>query len=362
MIRLLKNFLLLFVTIAVTLLLAEWAIRSFYPQEMYGSIKTLSDYGYDLTRSHGSATAQFGLYRKLTYHFYPPALRDTKVNPAATPILALGDSVTFGWLLPAQHTFIYHLQQNLDQTFGKNKYQLLNAASGGRGAAEFLAYLKQFGALTHPKYVIVFLDSDDIGRALALDIYRLKNENSLTLIDHYHPFPHATLKRLLDSDVYNFLLEHSQLVQLARNVFLGRRASARSDQAYIDAHPHLHHRGVIFERNLTSEKQIKYAVQLGNALFYNMNLWCKDHGAKLLVVTTGYNAFYDPNVNDPTKAFLAQAPAFFKSQGIPYDDIAPAFKKAVSGKVFQIAGDSHPNAYGAKVIGQLIWPWLKQQL
>lgn len=362
MISFFKNFFLFLITIAIALLLAEWGVRQFYPQEMDGSVKVLSDYGYDLTRSHGSATIQFGLYRKVTYHFYPPALRDTKVNPNATPILALGDSVAFGWLLPRKHTFIYRLQQNLDQQFGENKYQILNAATGGRGLAAFLGYLKQFGALTHPKYVVVFLDSDDVGRAVDLDIYRLQNENSLELVNHYHPFPHAKIKQLLDGKVYRYLLEHSQLVQLARNVFLHRRASARSDQAYIDAHPHTHHRGVVFERNYNSAAKIRYAVQLGNAIFYNMNLWCKEHNAKLLVVTTGYNAFYDSNVNDPTKAFLAQAPAFFQSQGIVYYDLAPAFKKTVSGKVFQIAGDSHPNAYGASVIAKLVWPWLKTQL
>lgn len=358
----LKNFALLFITVAITLLLAEAAVRIFYPQEMTGSLKVLSDYGYDLNRSHGTVMVQYGKYRKIYYHFYPPALRDTKINPKAIPILAMGDSVTFGWLLPLQKTFIYQLQQRLNQQFGDDTYQILNAASGGRGVETFLAYLKQFGALTHPKYVLIFINSDDIGRALELDIYRLKNQNGLELVDHYHPYPHAKLKRFLDSDFYNFLLAHSQLAQLSRNVFLGRRASANSMQAYIDAHPRFPNRGEIFQRNLNSQQQLTYAVQLGKAIFYNIHLWCQQHHAKLLVVTTGYNAFYRPGINDPTKEFLTQAPVFFKEQGIPYYDIAPEFEKAVAGRSFQVAGDSHPNAYGAHVIASLVWPWLKDQV
>lgn len=358
-----KNLLLLTIVIALTLLMMEGLTRLFYPQQMSGLIKSLSNWGYTLNRSHGTALIEQGTSRKILYHFYPPALRGTPVNPNATHIVTLGDSVTFGWLQPFEKTYVYLLQQSLDKKFGKNQFQLLNAASGGWGAAEYLAYLKQFGAALHPKYVLVFIDSDDIGRAVALNIFKLKNLHTYTLINHFHPYPHAVIKSFLDnSHVYHFLLMHSELVQLIRNVFLHQASNARTVQAYMDSEQHLHHIAPVFSRNDETTIQLRYAVALGNAIFYQINQWCIAHHAKLLVVTTGYNAFYMPHANDPTQAFLKQAPAFFKKQHIAYDDIAPEFKKAVTGRPFQLPGDVHPNDFGDQTIANLVWPWLVKQL
>lgn len=357
-----KNFLLIIITFIIMLFIAEGLVRLCYPQEMNGSTKVLSTMGYALNRSDGNIIAQQGTTRIMHYRFYPPGLRNTEANPPATHILALGDSITFGWLLPFHETFIYHLQQSFNKKFGKNKYQLLDAGSGGWGAADFLAYLKEFGAETHPKFVIVFLDSDDIGRAVALNIFKLKNTNSLQLENNFHPFPHARLKNFLNKGSwYNFLLEHSHLFQLTRNVFIHMQSSARANQLYMNQHQHTDHPAPVFFRN-ESSAQVRYAVALGKAIFYHMQQWCLLHHAKLLVITTGYNAFYPKNTNDPTKAFLKQAPEFFASQHIAFHDIAPEFKKAVHGKVFQLAGDSHPNALGTKIMANLMAPWLEKKI
>ncbi|MCX7120329.1 MAG: SGNH/GDSL hydrolase family protein [Gammaproteobacteria bacterium] len=360
---LLKNLFLLFITTLITLFIAEGMVRVFYPQEMSGSSKDISSMGYALNRSHGTVSIQQGTSRFMHYRFYPPALRDTEVNPSAKHILALGDSMTFGWLQPFKKTYLYHLQSDLNHHFGDNKYQILNAASGGWGTAECLAYLNQFGAVTHPKYVVVFVDSDDIGRAVALNIFKLKNEKSYVLTNNFHPFPHAKIKEFLNNGRwYNFLLEHSALFQLIRNVFIKQESSARANQAYMDAHQHKDNFSAVFQRGPETLAQLNYAVALGNALFYQINQWCIAHHAKLLVVTTGYNAFYKPDAKDPTQAFLKQAPVFFKSQKIAYDDIAPQFKIAVAHKVFQLSGDAHLNDFGDQTVADLVWPWMEKQI
>lgn len=358
-----KNFLLFLISIVFALLFCESMVRAFYPQEMNGSNKVLSPMGYALNRSDGTIQCQQGTTRTVHYHFYFPGLRETKVNPNAAHILVLGDSVTFGWFLPARELFVTKLQEKLDQQFGKNKYQLLNAGSGGWGIAEYYAYLREFGELTHPKYVLIFLDSDDIGRSIKLDIFRLKNKNSLEITDHFHPFPHARIKNLLDQGAwYNFLLEHSALFELTRNVFVHMQASARANQAFMGAHPHVHQHWPVFHQPPQTPAQLKYAAAFGNAMLYQINQWCIQHHAKLLVVTTGYNALYEPNWRDPTQAFFMQAPQFFQSQHIAYHDIGPQFKKATRGVVFQLAGDGHPNAFGDRVIAESVWPWLEKSL
>lgn len=102
---------------------------------------------------------------------------------------------------------------------------------------------------------------------------------------------------------------------------------------------------------------------LAEALFLNLQAWCKQHHAKLLIVTTGYNAYFRSPINDPTQQFLTQAPTFFKKNHILFYDIADCFKKKVRGKSFQLPqGDDHPNAFGANAIAMCAWPWLKAQL
>ncbi|MCX7121799.1 MAG: hypothetical protein NTZ67_08565 [Gammaproteobacteria bacterium] len=108
--------------------------------------------------------------------------------------------------------------------------------------------------------------------------------------------------------------------------------------------------------------QNKFAVEYGEAMFLRINQWCIKHHAKLLVITTGFNAFYPPRFRDPTKVFLAAAPAFFEKNHIAFYDSAVSFKKLTRGKKFQIPRDQHPNALGAKLISEACWPWIKQKI
>jgi len=103
-------------------------------------------------------------------------------------------------------------------------------------------------------------------------------------------------------------------------------------------------------------------VRYGQALFHRINQWCKQHHVKLLVITTGFNAFYPNDIHDPTKVFLEQAKSFFSSENIAYNDSSQIFKQAVAGKNIQIPGDQHPNELGAKIIAQINWPWIKEQI
>lgn len=310
-----------------------------------------SSRGYLLNPSSGTGWQKIGK-TTIPCHYYWPHLRDTPLSRQGKNILVLGDSFTFGWMLPWEKTYISQLQVHSDYQFGKNQYHFLNAAVGGWGGADFLAYLEEYGAKIAPQYVLIFLNTDDIGRAIKRNLYVLPPD-STQLTQNFHPLSMTALRKMLFN---NWLYEHSVLLQFIRNnlslAHLRQEKSIKENQANIYTIP------------ISSDMdfQDEYAVRYGEALFLAINDWCKKHDAKLLIVTTGFNAFYPDKVRDPTKTFISQARHFFAKHNIDFYDMAPDFKKSVAGQRFQIPIDKHPNELGARVIAYLSWQWLKEKI
>lgn len=354
-----RNGLLLLFSIVLVLGFAEVALRYIFLPWINIDVSVTPmvflDRGYYVNPSSGSSRDQLGK-TVVHYQYYPPHLRDTAVNPQATHILVLGDSFTFGWLLPWQDTYIHHLQMAMDKEFGKDQYQFLNAAVGGWGTADYLSYLEDYGSQTSPQYVLVFLNTDDIGRSIASDIYQFSDSTSLQLTEHRHPMIHHPRIREILSN--SWLFAHSSLLQLLRyEMYALASKDVPENHKY-----HFQSNDYVIPESSNRKFENAFAVRYGQALFYRLNQWCQIHHAKLLVVTTGFNAFYPAGIHDPTKAFLATANSFFHKENIPYDDIASSFKKVVAGKNFQIPTDLHPNPFGAKMIAEQTWPWIKQQI
>lgn len=356
-----KNIALLICSIFIGLFFAEVGMRYlFLPWLGTGASEApmiFLEHGYWVNPDSGTNREQRGK-RVAYYHYYAPHLRDTKVNPRATPILVLGDSFTFGWLLPWHDTYVHHLQTNLDNTFGKNKYQLLNAAIGGWGTSDYLTYLEDYGSTLSPKYVLIFLNTDDIGRSIGKNMYELADAHSLQLTQHFHSIiRHPRLREFL---INNWLIRHSALLQFVRYKFYALYADFFHIQFKSDYVFKPHEYVIPESTGLTFQDD--FAIRYGEALFHRINQWCEQHHAKLLVVTTGFNAFYPKEMHDPTKTFLTKAHAFFSKENIPFDDIAPSFKQLVQGKVIQIPNDLHPNELGDQAIAEVSWPWIKQQI
>lgn len=370
MLRFFQNISITLIAIILTLLASEAIVRIFFPQpRMSGTWLVYTKHGYWANKSSGNAWHIIGEHnhKKVVYHFFSPHLRDTKINPnIKNKILVLGDSYTFGLFLPWKNTYIYQLQKKVNQS-SKKQYQFLNAATNGWGTADYLAYLEDYGKIISPKFVLVFINTDDIGRAMLRNLYQLKKNSELVLIKKFHPLPFEMVKNLMASSVGTWCLEHSELAALlhraavtliSHNPILSKQYSMRKEQVRTQEN-------IIIRIPRSSAGNIKnkqYAERFGEALFLRMKTWCDQNHAKLLVVTTGFNAFYPKNFNDPTYLFLKNAAPFFARNDIPFYDIAPAFLIATRGKQIELSEDMHPNALGAKIIADLTWPWIKNQL
>ena len=102
--------------------------------------------------------------------------KENKVKIAAF----LGDSFTFGHLLPNGSTYVDRLQNHF-----LNEFEIINAAGGGWGTADYAKYIEIFCEKIRPQQIFIYLNFGDIDRSLKSTLYRLNDEGQLELTkDH----------------------------------------------------------------------------------------------------------------------------------------------------------------------------------
>jgi lysophospholipase L1-like esterase len=350
------NLLVLLVALAVSVLLAEGAVRLLLPQDLSGSWMTQTDTGLRVNKSHGSARHQFGR-RVVRYRFAEPHLRDVTLTRAesARRILVLGDSFTFGWLLSDADTHVARLQGLVDAELGAGKFVLLNAATGGWGTADYAFFLEDFGPQIRPDAVLVFVNTDDIDRSLTSPLLGVRSDAQGYVADRV-PVRPSRLKQWLKSglaySIYQWNLEHSHLMQLIQRV---RRTMPQRFGGTIvgPAAP-----TAIGPRGEASAAAPDPAA-LGGALFRRMRDWCAAHRVALWVTTTGFhNRDADRHASsESTAAFMASASQTFAALGVPYQDISAVIGETINAapEQYAIAGEGHPNERAAQLIANAVY-------
>ena len=352
------NLVLLFTSICVSLFLAELVVRFTMPQPLSGSWRVESSTGnYRLNKDSGASRHQFR-DRVVTYQFGEHHLRTGPAGRPSAPyeILALGDSFTFGWLLNWEDTFVARLQALADDSFGPDRIAFLNAAAGGWGTADYVAYYEDHGEELDPDLVLVFLNTDDIGRILRSGIYELSASSGR--LERLPPAEPNRLKALANAlPGYQYLLERSHLVQVVRLVAMDATRPVQQDGPWqTTAAP--------TPRSVATEAGAAASTELAKALFLHLSRLARARGDELVVLTTGWHRFGSAPPNDPTAAFMSTAESFFAENGIPFFDISDAVHEASGGDVESvvIAHDGHPNARGARLIADAAWPVLSEYL
>ncbi|MFV1885442.1 MAG: hypothetical protein ACMZ7B_13215 [Balneola sp.] len=144
--RFVLNLSLFFGSIFCALLISEVLVRLFVPQDKKVTWIEMHPDGFMMNQASGSAIHELD-ERKTTYHFTKYRTRGSN-NPDANKerILTLGDSFTFGLHLDQEYTYINLLQQKADSLY-PDSIQLLNAAIGGTGLADWPGWLENFGEI-----------------------------------------------------------------------------------------------------------------------------------------------------------------------------------------------------------------------
>jgi lysophospholipase L1-like esterase len=336
--RIIANGALLAGGLAVALVVAEVATRLFAPQPMSSSWFVYGPRGIMMNKASGRARDVLTAERTAYYEFNSWHQRGREEpESAAARVLVLGDSFTFGVGLAQTDTYVGRLQESLDKRPGPARIQLLNAAAGGWGTADQLAYLETFGPRLNPSAVVVFVNVWDVARARALAIYRVDADGrglSPAASDARRHF----LKSLLqDSAAYEFLLDHSHLVQLIRHALIvadGRATTAR----------------VADRQDRTNT--ISDAALFG-LLMHRMAAWCAERDVQLTVLTTGW-----PEIDYPWIDSVMQAEGiFFRPLG---DSVATRVRADFD--AYSIKDDGHPNEAAARLIADAAWPILEARL
>lgn len=347
----------LFLGITFACLIAEILIRVFAPQNLSGTWRVHLESGLVVNKSSGTSLHQQN-GREVVYKFSDFHTRGMNKNEGKEKILVLGDSFTFGWLLDEEKTYIGLLQKQLDGSF-PGRYKLLNAAAGGWGTASYTRYLEEIGNSIKPSKVIVFMSTDDIGRAIKSGLYQFDEESKiLTSVN----LQYSKLKEFLRSfPGYQLLLENSHLFQLSRRVLLSSSTS--------NENPHTAKNG---PRSRELNVSTTYSRELGKALFLRLKNWCDTNNSSLIVVTNGWGRNLEVELKEgdlerlePTVAFQSIAKEFFKNESIPFFDTTELISKARAGneKDFVIPLDCHPNEKGAELIFSAVWDsFLKEEI
>jgi hypothetical protein len=229
--------------------------------------------------------------------------------------------------------------------------QFLNGGGGGWGAADYLAFLEDFGTRISPRIVLVFLNWDDIERSRTGGLYALKDPKTLQLESHSMPI--SRVKRMLNAlPFYQWLLLRSHLLQFIRTTYvkITRDNATQGDELEL--------------RRLTTLESPETDMLLGRALFRALANWCRLHDAELLVTTPGFHFLREGRVDEPPDVFLQTADSVFAEERIPYRDVTPEVFAATGDDLedFIIKGDGHPNEKAYRVIADAVWPWLRPHI
>jgi hypothetical protein len=348
-----RNVVLVVVSTVIALSMGEGLVFWLAPQDLSGSHLRQSPAGYLVNRSDGRTRHQLG-DRVVYYEFSYPHLRGDAPNPEASRILVLGDSFTFGYLLSRPDTYVEHLQRRLDGEFGGGSFQLVNMGTGGWGLSDVVRAVEEFGDIVDPVVVLVFINTDDIGRSIIKGMYTLADDEGFELEDHSGELPILRAKYIVNQlPGYQWLLEHSQIAILVKRAVYYDVDEARLAERRRGSVPATH------DVSVTAP----HAQRLGRALVRRLNDWSKQRDIRLLVTTTGFHSFSDIP-GEPTRLFMEKAPEIFAAEQVPFFDFSAQLYERYEGVItpLVIPGDHHPNEHAAETIAGFVWPWLRENL
>ena len=83
--------------------------------------------------------------------------------PRTVRIVAVGDSITFGYGIPVEHTYAKLLEKRLNESVAsRTRYEVLNAGTLGGSLGDYLHFLNQKANVLQPDIVLIGLSLNDI--------------------------------------------------------------------------------------------------------------------------------------------------------------------------------------------------------
>ena len=334
-----KNLLIIFVSLFIAVIVMEFFLRFFLPQELTSPFRVNGKDGLLLNTKNNNAV-HFLDKRRISYKFGNYHNRIYNFEEKEKKILVLGDSFTFGWLLRDKDTFVYKLNQYF------NEYFFINGAAGGWGTSDQLKYLMEFCSIIKPKYTIIFIGVGDIARSKNSSLFYLDKDNKIQSGKNMI-YP---VERLTENVLYKIAVENSHLLNFLRkeiSKYINYKRSNKKlvnqnkekDKHKIDKLNKINNEfKIVKELNKKPIKSEKFAFE--KKLFLKIRDEVKQCNSKLILINLGWVDYKD----DIDLDFLRKAKFFFDTNSIKFVDLINDMKFIRNNKnKYMIKNDGHPN-------------------
>lgn len=338
-----KNILLLVTSSLFSLILLEFGVRIFFPQDKKVTWIEMHETGFVMNQKEGQALHEFGP-RTVHYTFTNERTRGELlklIDSTDVNIITIGDSFTFGLLLEQEDTFVSHLQNWADTSIS-TEIKFHNAAIGGAGIADWPLWLEEYGKTIQPSKVIYFLNNQDVVRGLSKNLFVISDTTNFELRPSQRWKPRAFFQYLNQKNWYRFVQEKSELA----NIFVKILWRYVYFEDVTNGFSEVESKVIIPKKNQFNIYS-DYSLILSIALLDKLKDWCITNNCDLIVANTG---FFEPKNTDPHTLRFHEY--LKKSSEDEYIDLYPCVAEFVQldFKKIQIQNDNHPNEIGSKII------------
>ena len=269
--------------------------------------------------------------------------------------LAIGDSMTFGWLVNYEKTFPFLIQKYLNEKFDKQIF-FLNSGAGGWGYADYPAYLEIYKEKLQDlnlNGIIVFGNIDDARRASVSNLYSLIDNQKTISVKRSNNFYYSKvgqIKRFLDtkyiSEIYNFSLQHFNTVRILKNYFLLGRIAIHPEKKSLTKENPYYPKESLKNNDISKEAQLKLQTSLIDLSKLSAEI------APLNLIQTGVLPINELSSVDQY-LYSKKGIEFLESNNFAYD-FTTFRKNRIYGSEGWIKFDGHPNALGHSKIAKNI--------
>jgi hypothetical protein len=324
-------------SLGLTLLVLELGVRALYgapPHWRTPQVKhEVTPYGYKPV-PHQAAWSGGAPVQTNVFGFRGPEWAVPK-PPGTLRVMVLGDSLSFGNLVPYEDTYAARLQHAL--ATGGAPVEVVLAASGGWDTAQELAFLEQEGLRHQPDVVVLGFFYND---------YRLPSESArpvaLMAEGRVDERPHW-LRWIPYRVVYG--VKRSALVTFLRNRLAGFLSGGRGGNG-----PDFYNALMANQAALDQER-----ITAVHETIVRMNVLCAAHGVRLLVVhIPPINLFWHAR---GTREYVGNLERHLRAHGVAFADLSERFwREGETDRLYLYPWDNHLSPRGHAAAAEAITP------
>ncbi len=372
--RFLARFLLLATSLAVAAFIAEGLLRwVFHAAPLLDLDIYYLDAGHRLRMRPGvrrHVTRQWDV----TIAINQEGFRDRRdpIPSPAPPILALGDSFAFGWGMNLEQSYLYLLEERVNQ---RRPIRIVKAGVNGTGTSDQFRLLEAIGPQYRPQLVLLsFFVGNDFTDVQMGGLEQFEVKNGLLVRRELRPVPwlRSAAQTVVRS---SHLLQFLRAAQLSFEQRRSRGSMAGSHAGLASRDPWLLEFSKIHLRNYPEETARGVAETLDYLdRFQN---YCRAHNADFVLMVIPRSMQVNPEeLEEWQLAFqLTEADLdldrpqrilreWSERRGVPLLDLLPEFRRRRAthpGQKLFYYPDAHFNAAGHQLTAELLAAFLEQQ-